>query len=49
MIKVLLADDHRVVLQGLIALLGEDPDITVVGEASDGLEALALTVKLKLS
>ena len=47
MIKVLLADDHRVVLQGLIALLGDDPDLTVVGEASDGLEALELTVKLK--
>jgi DNA-binding NarL/FixJ family response regulator len=47
MIKVLLADDHRVVLQGLIALLEDDPDIAVVGEASDGLEALELTVKLK--
>jgi DNA-binding NarL/FixJ family response regulator len=46
-IKVLLADDHRVVLQGLIALLEDEPDITVVGEASDGIEALELTVKYK--
>ncbi len=40
MIKVLIADDHAVVRQGLKQILGETPDMTVVGEATTGLEAL---------
>ncbi|RME75485.1 MAG: DNA-binding response regulator [Chloroflexi bacterium] len=40
MIKVLLVDDHVVVRQGLKALMSEEPDIEVVGEASNGREAL---------
>ncbi len=40
MIRVLIADDHAVVRQGLKQILGETPDMTVVGEATTGLEAL---------
>ena len=47
MIKVVLADDHKVVLQGLSALLEEHHDIDVVGQAHDGLEVLNLVEKLK--
>ena len=45
-IRVLLADDHTVVRQGLKALLEVEPDITVVGEANTGREAVQLTKKL---
>src|SRR5690554_2333021 len=38
--RVVLADDHDVVRQGLRRLLDRTPEIEVVGEASDGLEAL---------
>jgi len=41
-IRILLADDHAVLRAGLRALLGAQPDMEVVGEAGDGLEALAL-------
>lgn len=39
-IRVLLADDHIMVRQGLKALLDAEPDIQVVGEASDGWETI---------
>ncbi len=39
-INVLLADDHKLLRQGLIKLLEEDPEIVVCGEASDGREAI---------
>ncbi len=39
-IRVILADDHAIVRQGLAGLLREHPEIEVVGEASDGEEAL---------
>ena len=39
-IKVLIADDHRVVREGLAAILKTKEDIHVVGEAQDGMEAL---------
>ena len=42
MVTVGLADDHVVVRQGLRLLLESDPEITVVGEAADGNEALKL-------
>jgi DNA-binding NarL/FixJ family response regulator len=45
-IKVLLADDHTIVRQGLKVLLEAEPDITVVGEAETGRQALQLTRKL---
>ncbi len=45
--KVLLADDHDVVRQGLKRLLNRAPEIEVIGEARDGLEALNLTRELQ--
>lgn len=39
-IKVLIADDHRVVREGLMAILRERNDLDVVGEARDGQEAV---------
>ncbi|MDQ2855944.1 MAG: response regulator transcription factor [Acidobacteriota bacterium] len=39
-ITVVLADDHQVVRQGLKALLEAEPDLRVVGEAGDGLQAI---------
>jgi DNA-binding NarL/FixJ family response regulator len=46
-VTVLLADDHPIVRQGLRHLLEETPDLTVIGEASDGLQAVQLAEKLK--
>ena len=46
-IKVLLVDDHTILRQGIRALLAREPDIDVVGEASDGLEALDQVPRLK--
>lgn len=40
--KVLIAEDHGVVRQGLRALIEEEPDIEVIGEAEDGLEVVEL-------
>jgi DNA-binding NarL/FixJ family response regulator len=37
---IVLADDHQVVRQGLKALLDAEPDLRVVGEAGDGLQAI---------
>jgi DNA-binding NarL/FixJ family response regulator len=45
-IKVLLADDHTVVRQGLRVLLEAEPDISVVGEAETGRQAVQLARKL---
>ena len=42
-IKVLIADDHRVVREGLAAILKTKDDIAVVGEAQDGQEAVEKT------
>ncbi|HEY9728551.1 MAG TPA: response regulator transcription factor [Chroococcales cyanobacterium] len=41
-IRVLVADDHPVVAQGLVALVECEADITVVGQASDGCQAVEL-------
>ncbi|MFG2992761.1 response regulator [Streptomyces sp. NPDC048257] len=46
MTTILLCDDHVVVRAGLLALLGSEPDIEVVGEAGSGEEAVALAAKL---
>ena len=43
MIRVLLADDQALVRAGFRALLDAEPDVEVVGEASDGREAIELT------
>ena len=45
-IKILLADDHQVVRMGLAAIIAAESDMHLVGEASDGAEAVALTRKL---
>ena len=47
LIRVILADDHAVVRAGLKAVLGGARDIDVVGEASDGGDAVALAERLK--
>jgi DNA-binding NarL/FixJ family response regulator len=47
MTSVVLVDDHQVVRQGLRALLEAEPDVFVVGEAGEGLEALELVERLK--
>ena len=41
-VRVLIADDHPVVRDGLKTMLSSDPEVRVVGEASDGEEALRL-------
>ena len=46
-ITVVLADDHTLVRRGFRRLLEDDPAITVVGEASDGDEAVTLAASLK--
>lgn len=43
MIRVVIADDHLMFRAGLSALLNSQPDIVVVGEASDGQSAVELT------
>jgi two-component system, NarL family, nitrate/nitrite response regulator NarL len=45
-IRVLVADGHPIVLEGLRSALGHQPGIQVVGEASDGMEAIEKTVDL---
>jgi DNA-binding NarL/FixJ family response regulator len=45
-LRILLADDHKIVRDGLRNLLEKDPEIVVVGEAEDGREALQLARKL---
>jgi DNA-binding NarL/FixJ family response regulator len=45
-IRVLLADDHAVVRKGIREFLEEDPEITVIAEASDGAEAVRLASAL---
>ncbi len=46
-IRVLLADDHRLVRAGLRMLLGTQPDIEVVGEAGDGEETVVEVQRLR--
>ena len=47
MIRVVIADDHHIVRQGLRALLEKDERIEVVGEAADGQEAVAHVKQLQ--
>ena len=41
-IRVLIADDHVTVREGLAAMIGRQPDMMVVGEAAHGSEAVDL-------
>jgi NarL family two-component system response regulator LiaR len=45
-IRILIADDHAVVRHGLRALITTEPDLELVGEASDGVEAVSLHARL---
>jgi DNA-binding NarL/FixJ family response regulator len=47
MVSVLLADDDELTRTGLRLIVQSDPDLTVVGEAADGLEAIHLTRALQ--
>ena len=46
--RILLADDHPVVLRGLRLVLDAQPDLRVVGEAADGREAVRLALELEV-
>lgn len=45
--QVMLADDHALFREGLAGILSNQPDLEVVGEASDGLEAIVMAQELK--
>ena len=45
--KILIADDHRVVIEGIKSALQEHPEFKVVGEAVDGLEAVEFAKSLE--
>jgi two-component system response regulator NreC len=47
MIKVMIADDHAIVRAGLRALIAAESSLTLVGEASGGVEAIELTRQLQ--
>jgi two-component system NarL family response regulator len=46
-IRVLVADDHVTVREGLAAIIGRQPDMMVVGEAADGREAVNVWLKCR--
>ena len=46
-IKILVADDHPMLREGLVAVLATQPDFEVVGEASDGAETVRLASSLE--
>ncbi len=46
-IRVLVADDHPVFRRGMRAILGAEPEIELVGEATDGEGAVALALELR--
>ncbi|HMA38218.1 MAG TPA: response regulator transcription factor [Chloroflexia bacterium] len=46
-IRVLIAEDQRIVREGIVALLEDEEEIAIVGEAADGREAVALFARLR--
>ena len=46
MTNIVVADDHPIVRKGLVALLQSEAGCTVVGEAEDGLQAVALVTSI---
>ena len=46
-VRILLADDHRILREGLRSLLAQQPGMLVVGEAADGEQAVALARELR--
>jgi PAS domain S-box-containing protein len=45
-IRVLIVDDHKILRQGLSSIISREPDLDLVGEAKDGVEAITLTRQL---
>ena len=46
-IRVLLADDHKLIRAGLVLVVQQQPDLSVIGEADDGRQAVQLVESLK--
>jgi DNA-binding NarL/FixJ family response regulator len=46
-IRILIAEDQRIVREGLTALLEDEPDVEIVGEAADGQQAVALYTQIQ--
>ena len=46
-IRILIADDHKIVRVGLSAMIAHENDMVVVGEAEDGQQALDCAARLK--
>jgi two-component system, NarL family, response regulator LiaR len=46
-IRLLIVDDHAIVREGMIFLASTKPDIEIVGEAADGLQAVEMAARLK--
>jgi DNA-binding NarL/FixJ family response regulator len=46
-IRILVADDHPILREGLVAVLNAQPDFEIVGEAADGSEAVRLAERLE--
>ena len=46
-IRLLIVDDHELVRQGFIAMMGVEPDLDVVGQAANGIEAVELARSLR--
>ena len=44
--RILLADDHKIMREGIRALIAGQPDMTVIAEAEDGLSAVRLATEL---
>jgi DNA-binding NarL/FixJ family response regulator len=47
MIRILIAEDHALVRRGTVVLLATEPDMEVVGQACDGIEAVAMAEQLR--
>jgi two-component system response regulator NreC len=45
-IKILIVDDHKIIRDGLSALINKQPDLTIVGETDNGRTAVELAVEL---
>lgn len=46
-IRIYIADDHQIIIDGLVLLLGSESNIQIVGSANDGLKAYEDIIKLK--
>jgi len=46
-VRIVPADDHTILREGLRALLSADPNIDIIGEAEDGREAVRCVEKLR--